>query len=296
MDIDIYKFLKKLNVNSSEVTAIGNHDLNRHFVYSFLEDNVEKVIKRYYVDYRLQKELEAYQIAKKSKIPTAKVLSYGRLDNHDYLIMEKVFGETLIKELNNTPNLSAIYKEMGEYLGALHNNRSNIPKDYKKTWMEQVSSCNNILMNLNCQDSTKQIFKDAYKIFTEEIEYITLNDIPFGYCHRDFDERNVMVKEGNISAIIDFEKSKYWNTELDLVQLYRKTLLGNLNLRNAFMEGYKSVMELQEAFNERLYLYLIADCLENCCWAYDQARSYFDENVEFLEKYLCEKGLGRLLY
>ncbi len=130
----------------------------------------------------------------------------------------------------------------------------------------------------------RNLLKRAYDEYQRLFDKTDFTNMPFGFCHNDFDSRNVMIKNGKITGIIDFEISGYGYIENDLINLQRKVFCKDKALAQAFFEGYCQYSKLDMSlYAARMKVNLLGDVIENCSWAYNQAKTYFDENIDFLK-------------
>lgn len=286
--INIETAFKDLKLNIDTYIPIGNHELKRHLVYEFCRENIPYIIKVYYKSNRVLREVEGLKVAKRLEIPCPKVIQYGNLNSgFEYIIMSKCQGEIMDKKGLSIEEKMPLYEKIGESLGKIHSYDTGHTENFKLKFINNVKKYIEEIRKLNLKSADLRVLERAYYYFMKNIEGVDFSYIPAGYCHNDFDERNIMVEEGNISGIIDFEISGKGNLELDLMPLYWKVLHKYRELEESFLRGYEKYMGISENFHKRKQLYYVAEAVGNCTWSYEQSPEYFRENIEFLR--LCLK-------
>lgn len=286
--IKIERAFKDLKLNVDKYIPRGNHELKRHLVYEFYRENIPYIIKIYYKSNRVLREVEGLNVAEKLQIPCPKIIQYGNLNSgFEYIIMSKCHGETMDKKELSIEKKILLYEKIGEYLGKIHSYDKCAMDNFKLKFINNVKKYIEDIRKVNLKSMDLRVLERSYDYFIKNIEAVDFSDVSIGYCHNDFDERNIMVEEENVSAIIDFEISGKGNLELDLMSLYWKVLHKHKELEESFLRGYERHMILSDNFHKRKQLYYVAEALGNCTWAYEQSPEYFHENIEFLR--LCLK-------
>lgn len=278
-----------LGIYAENIVPIGNHELKRHWVYGFRSNNRDQVIKIYYKERRLERELEAFKVLGASGIPMAELIAHGRLqDERPYMIVSKLPGVLLSKQQLSQADAIIYYAAMGDILGRMHSvpyKQENEPlqQQLDRYAKEAMSAIETGHMPLEDKKVLNHAY-ETYRLWMQETDYAQAH---FGFCHNDFDSRNILVKGYEISGIIDFEGAGYGYTENDLLNLHRKVFTTSTNLEKVFFQHYsRHVTFDHKAYLTRLKVNLLRDVLENCSWAFDQARSYYEENLHYLKTHL----------
>ena len=286
--ISIERAFRELNLNVDKYTPIGNHELKRHLVYEFYIENIPYIIKVYYKSNRVLREVEGLKIAQKLEIPCPNIIEYGNLNSgFEYIIMSKCQGEIMYKKMLSTEEKMPLYEKIGEYLGKINSYHMNNMDNFKLKFINSMKKHIEEIRKMNLKSIDLRVLERSYDYFMKNIEVMDFSNIPIGYCHNDFDERNIMIHEESISAIIDFEIFGKGNVELDLMSLYWKVLHKNKELEESFLRGYEKYITLSDEFHKRKQLYYVEEAVGNCTWSYEQANDYFNDNIEFLR--LCLK-------
>lgn len=159
-------------------------------------------------------------IYKNTKIPVPKILDFYKYEDKNYIFMEYIKGETLDKKWKNMDQnyRLKILLELKDYIDQLR----NITNSY-------IGSINNLPCNDSVFNDNKGPFKseiDFNKTIMKEFEKTmpgyfcnilkkTLkSDHSIVFSHGDISKRNIIINEGSISSIIDWEYSgfypEYW--------------------------------------------------------------------------------------
>ncbi|GAB0170008.1 hypothetical protein LSPCS325_34450 [Lysinibacillus sp. CTST325] len=103
------------------------------------------------------------------------------------------------------------------------------------------------------------------------VEYLILPTISTFFFHNK--------KSPIVSGIIDFESVRFGSTEIDFTKLYRDFLSVDVNLYNAYQEGYNSIRPLIDLENV-LPFYRFTDAINSIGWC---KRRGIEKNALFLE-------------
>lgn len=283
--------LAYLGIVPDEVVSVGNAELGRHHVVRLSSEGrflILKILGRK----RLEQEVAGLTAAKAAGIAAPDVLSWGMLPaGKPYILMTCLPGEPLAHTQLEEPESLTAYRDMGAMIASLHNLPATCPPDYVERLASKAAGHAAKLQALPLPPEDALLFADVYRRQAALLRQFFVPEEAFGYCHGDFDGRNVLVDAGRVSGLIDFETAYEGNTERDLSMLYRKLFLHpeHLSIRQAFEAGYAQVRPWPTGFHERLPAYLLDDCLENCAWSFTGARDYYDQMVGFLRKMMAAK-------
>lgn len=283
------------------IIPVGNHDIGRNLVYKVVIDGENRYIfKMYSLAKRRMREIEASELLRKSNVTVPKVVKYGELNSHEWILKEYIDGELLEKMYHrlDMDNQLLLFTQMGEELGKMHsskkfdfigdwNNKIKLDK-YVDYTISKIENSIEEIMNQDLPDI--KLLMKGVKILRDNYGFL-YNDIKESrLTHGDFDGRNILVTTVNgkykISAIIDFEACYPENCENDLVNLYFKYFWDNRQYEKAFLKGYNKYMVIQSEFYEKLKLYLISLIIDHCSWSYIRANDYYNSNIDFLKRLL----------
>lgn len=288
----IEAIFQELKISASNIQAIGNHELNRHKVYDFTESNITKIIKIYYKPNRQHSELQAFELLKPSNLPIPRILDYGILsDSSEYIIMSALSGTIMDKTEIEYENGLRLYEQLGDMLGRMHSIKStNLKIDVKSKADSCVKCAKDIIVELPLESDVRALLDEAFLEYDQLNNRIDFTNINIGFCHNDFDARNILISNDEITGLIDFEISGFGYTENDLINLHRKVFSVSKEIEEAFFKGYsRQILFDMKSYKERRRINLIRDIVENCSWAFVQAPKYFDENIEYLKRLMSEE-------
>lgn len=207
------KYIEEIyNLEIKKIEFINTGILNSNFlIYS---DGERYVLRIYEADRNLVEEEEELKLLETIAdfIPVPQIIKsqrglhieeYGTLK---FTLFSFIQGETLDKIDQG------VLREIAWYLGKFHkyseervrnyNRKSRIDLDF---YMSEI-------------EKSKIDFNEKEKIFSiyEELKNIDFNTLPKGIIHADIFPDNVIVKDGHINGIIDFNESYYGPYVYDL--------------------------------------------------------------------------------
>ncbi len=134
----------------------------------------------------------------------------------------------------------------------------------------------------------EQLFKKSIEKFEKMKQQLPSPDGP-SFVHMDFRPANIIVDNDKVSGIIDFESVRYGSTEIDFTKLYRDFLSVDVNLYDAYQEGYNSIRPLIDLENV-LPFYRFTDAFNSIGWCkrrgIEKNALFLEENLARLEKWL----------
>lgn len=306
----IEEVFKELYIDAAEINPVDSQGLSEHLVYQFVAGKEPFVIKVFHENDRMSKELMAYDVTERMRIPAARVYAFGTLNaGNDYMILTRVSGTAADKyTFHSKASQEAFYEEAGNLLSRFHDgvhiqnivNKFQLAtgrmtsvvmdaqgdylstENYKDNFIQSVSKDFEHLKKLSPDTKLEETAAKAFEWFMKRIDQVNFEDINFGYCHNDYNEQNIMTVQGDITGIMDFETAGFGNTERDICSIYMKTLYKDETLKQAFFEGYKKHKPISDEFEERLSLYLVAECYKKLIWALEQAPDFLGDYQTFL--------------
>lgn len=167
----------------------------------------------------------------KFKIRVPKVLDWGRKDDHDYILTSKVYGSKLSTLVKRGANIRDYLFCYGRALAQIH----ALDMETKKAKQRKI---NNI----------PEFDIEEYPELKGTYDYLISNQpmIEFdAFIHGDFHYGNVLFKNKNINAIIDWEYSGIGFKEQDIAWalILRPTqkFLNTYEEIEMFLRGYQSL-------------------------------------------------------
>lgn len=226
---EIYKLLQSDNISANEIEFYQENGN----VTSYLIDG-KYILKTSTSAFDEQVKLERV----KSLNLTPKIQSYGTYMisgcEYYYMLIDYIQGNELWSVAQNLSDKEKynIGKEISQFLNELHSISDvyydigfyipTIPQ-YGKTWkeghIEYAAILQNGLSNLNLELSSQQAISKAF-------EYIYSNIGSLNYqtgaklLHNDFHPKNIIVCNGGLAGVIDWECSQFGEADFDLAHLF----------------------------------------------------------------------------
>ncbi|MBI9015342.1 MAG: aminoglycoside phosphotransferase family protein [Clostridiales bacterium] len=293
------KIINQLIDDILEILPIGHHELKRHLVYRVITEQQDYVVKFFSFKNRLESEVKALQLLENSHVPVPKVINYGVIEGHDYMLYHYEEGITLDKVIHeiDPKNLETLYRQAGIYLKQIHTFGENEPygrlavssyNSHKEAMAYEISRIYNHLRQHKHPDEVIidrgiQALEDA-----RETEGIPIK----GLCHMDYNSRNILVKKVNscyeIIKIIDFEQAAITDIKRDLVNVYQKFIKNKHDLKS-FSEGYGENIS-GHVHSEEAKLYHLHYGLSICSWSLPVDTIHYQEGIDILKEYTDDRG------
>ena len=253
-------------------------------VYKCTLSNGENVfLKIPFSNLKYQRELEAYEILQ-GRVSIPKMLDHWSGD-------EECAGAFLLSELKGKPLTSDAVPAVAYQVGVLHAEMHSINPPANK----ELKGIKNEFPNWsNFIEEQFYSFADDVKVIIDEQLYLKSIEkfekmkqqlpSPDGpsFVHMDFRPANIIVNDEKVSGIIDFESVRFGSTEVDFTKLYRDFLSVDVNLFNAYQEGYNSIRPLID-LESVLPFYRFTDAFNSIGWC---KRRGIEKNAIFLEENL----------
>jgi Ser/Thr protein kinase RdoA (MazF antagonist) len=260
-------------------------------VYKCTLSNGEKVfLKIPFSNLKYQRELEAYEILK-GRVSVPVMLDYWSGD-------EDCAGAFLLSELKGKPLTSSDGPTVAYQVGILHaemhsirppatNVLSGIKNEFPN-WSNFVeeqfySFAQDVKTILD-----EQLYIESIERFEEMKKQLPSPDGP-SFVHMDFRPANIIVNDDQVSGVIDFESVRFGSTEVDFTKLYRDFLSVDIDLYDAYKEGYNSFRPLID-LDSVLPFYRFTDAFNSIGWCkrrgVEKNALFLEENLERLKQWL----------
>lgn len=283
--------------------AIGNHELNRHYVFLVSDtSNNEYVMKFYYKKISFEREYASLRLLEGKNVHTAKCLAYGHYKDVYWILINKIEGD-LFENMRfgmSQNELNSAYYSMGEELANIHaaysfdffgswdmngNSYEHI-KTYKESFLKSRDFDVRLIMNNPLPHKEELI--DAIQVM--ESKYFLLDDLSEScLCHRDYDGRNILVKkEGDkfvVTASLDYEHAIPFHYSWDFLNMHHKYFLNDEIGKEHFYTGYESVRNVPRLSGDLLSFYLLCIGIQICSWAYNRSLSYYEKGLKLIRTY-----------
>lgn len=294
------KVINQLIDDITEIIPIGHHVLKRHLVYRVITEQQDYVVKFYYIKNRFESEVKALQLLENSQVPVPKVIKYGVIEGHDYILYHYEEGVTLDKVIHqiDPTNLEALYKQAGIYLKRIHAFGAQEPfgrlavssyNSHEEAMAHEISRIYHHLKQYKHPD--EMIINEGI----QALEYVRdTESLPIkGLCHMDYSSRNILVKKVNnryeIVKIIDFEQAAITDIKRDLVNVYQKFTKNKHDLK-PFSKGYGEDIS-GHIHSEEARLYHLHYGLSICSWSLPVDKIHYQEGISILKEYTDGRGV-----
>jgi len=245
---------------------------------------------------KLKKEKDIYELLAKMGIPVPKVYTYDsskEILEFPYIIMEKIKGSSLNdiwSSMKKTSKLQQMQK-IGELMGKIHsitfdnfgddfsNDKFNGIKTYKEFMKKHVKNILNNVKDSKVLEENK--IKKIQKYF-EENKYFNITP-KASLLHGNFNYDNLLVENGIIHGIVDWEWAKSMHNEEEAGTFFYRILKEDKEFISSFKKGYEKYIKLNKGFNQRYkaynllyYLKVLPDVKK---WVHrpDKQKEYYEE-------------------
>lgn len=249
-----------------------------------LSDSENIFLKIPFSKLKYQRELEAYEILK-GRVSIPVMLDYWSGD-------AECSGAFLLSELKGKPLTAKDTPTVAYQVGVLHaemhltrppaNKVLTGIKDEFANWSNFVEKQFYSFAEDVKDILDEKLYKKSIETFDKMKHQLPSPDGP-SFVHMDFRPANIIVDDDKVSGIIDFESVRFGSTEIDFTKLYRDFLSVDVNLYNAYQEGYNSIRPLIDLENV-LPFYRFTDAFNSIGWC---KRRGIEKNALFLEENLA---------
>lgn len=226
-------------------------------------------------DNGLERNVKAYQLLEDTEIPVPELVTEElhryKDDSQEwkYYISECLPGKSLESQM--TPELT---KESGKILAKLHNFQSYdeagwlLPEEneFSVVPFEEGSFKEYVLQNWResietFEDEGWNELTEKSRNFLETYGKQLPKDIEPVFCQDDFSTQNIMVEDGEITGIIDFDMAHAGHSHRDLVKAANGFWMidpgEDTEIREDLYEGYRREKGLEEDFNQNEPIYRV---------------------------------------
>lgn len=281
--------LKRFRLETVAVNEV--EDSFSSMVYKCVLRNGETVfVKIPYTRVKYERELAAYEILA-GHVPIPQLLDYWAGDDN-------CPGAFLLSELKGHPLSEKASPEVAYQIGAL------------QAAMHQIQPSNTIESGTiqNEFPHWHEFIEKQFYSFAEHVQEILDQDVfmaslnkfeqmkgklpaPDGpsFVHMDFRPANIIVDEGQVSGMIDFESVRFGSTEIDFTKIHRDFLKGNPRLINSYQEGYTSIRPMIN-LEAVLPFYRFIDAFNSIGWSQKRGLeknfAFYEANLRILKEML----------
>ncbi|MFG6114877.1 homoserine kinase [Halobacillus sp. MO56] len=295
--------------SDSELAHImGNYDMGKYLDSdSFTEGRVQtnisiqttkgQFVLRYYESRSFESvsfEVHLLSYLKERKFPCPKPFRnkqedfIGIYDSKPYVVFDYLEGYH-VQEPNQKQK-----KQVIQSAAQLHNLTMNyIPICKESRWNYNIEFCKKQAQEVSHRINTKNS-KAKFSWLENELKNLNLpKSLPKGICHADFDFSNILFRNEEFNALLDFDDANYTYLLFDLVNLieswaWRHDKDEILNFREAkkIVDEYRKHRLLTEEETHHLFDVYKLSILIDCIWLFERGEIddfYEKRKINFLD-------------
>lgn len=257
-----------------------------------LESGERLVLKIPFVHHKLQRELYALRFLEDG-LPVPQVVDVWQPADGSpgALLMTLLPGKTISGMV--TP---ALAYQLGSLLARLHTHKlahfGDVLDDTPPTevgWWQILVQKFHQWEPLCAAVLEPQLLQHALEIFGKLSTNLPEPDGPC-YAHFDYRPGNVLVQNGQITGLIDFESARGGSADLDFIKIKNEVWDNQPECRQPFLDGYSSVRVLPE-IERTLPFYTLYNAFGGVAWCVRRDKPddpFFDENLRRLKQFLSQ--------
>ena len=244
-----------------------------------------------------EKELGTLLHAKYNhQIPTPKIVSIdtsGQIIDEPFFIYEYIPGEIFGKQIASLdfPRRQALYSNLGQILAKMHLDQRPEPgalfyRNYTFTFEPYNWDCSmgefylsgqeeDFKFNLDhgFKEKFPQLYEGCKVIWGKYKDYLLVDVSPVGFVHNDLLADNVIVREGELQAIIDWEQADYSGVLYDLARtergLFRRIIFlpeqERSLLQRTFLDAYATIRPIEPAYFQQRVAHHLVQAMDDLC-------------------------------
>jgi aminoglycoside phosphotransferase (APT) family kinase protein len=222
--------------------------------------------------HEMENNLNCFQYFQDSEVPVPQIVTeeVREYDSSLYIIVEDLKAETLNEDI--TPEKT---RDSGKYLAYIHSSQSFD----KAGWWEWEDGEPEVIgfpddslkgrIEDNLEDNLEYFREEGIDWLVEVSErflddYLGLIPTNFEavFVHHDYNPGNILVEDGEIVGILDFDYAHSSHGQRDLVKAANNFWIRGKVDRENIYEGYREVGELDESFNQNEPLYRLETLID----------------------------------
>jgi fructosamine-3-kinase len=276
----VKKIFDDLNL---DVINLGRIKTLSNYVYKVKTNKGNYYLKIYVSDSKKAFKLaNLYDLLSKNGVLVPSVLKYDEscsLIKHPFLVLSEVQGDLLVDvfESFSRTNLERFYYDFGRVVGKIHSIKFDKfgecfdgktvegysfidfkgPFDsWKDFFMEIIKKRLGVLKNSELDDLVEPM-----RSWFESKLFLLDFDVMPSLIHEDLNQKNVFVKNGVVSGVIDFDDSFIGHNEEELMRLEGANFSNDSLLKDSFFKGYTEIINLDEGYEKRRIIYYLSRLL-----------------------------------
>ncbi|PIN81975.1 hypothetical protein COV11_00370 [Candidatus Woesearchaeota archaeon CG10_big_fil_rev_8_21_14_0_10_30_7] len=242
-----------------------------------------------------------YPLLLEKNIPVPKVIKYDdslKLVKQPYLIITEIEDQMLCDVIDTMSKEDKIYfyYEFGKIIAKIHSiTFDKFGETFDGKTVQSFTEANDKGPFDNWKDMHKEIIKFRLNIFrNSSFEYLIEPiaswfeknsnlidyDITPRLLHIDLNQKNVFVKDNQISGIIDFDGAFVGHNEEELMRTEGANFSNDPELKQSFFKGYTEIIKLDSDYEQRRKYYYFARLLVHTDCIIQYGKSYVDVEKE----------------
>jgi len=280
----VEKAIKALNLNVSMINPVTESYSSIVRILE-LEDGKRVVLKIPFTREKLLREEKVLNLLKLNPlVPELLDIWGGDESSVGALLLSYIDGEPM-----SLPASENVIYEMGKALAMIHSVKINQFEldDVEEDWCRSVRcKVEGWVSEIRNSISQSMLLK-IDKFLNEYV--MTLNQVD-GPClvHFDYRPGNILVRNGKVVGVIDFESSRGGSAEIDFTKVSNQIWSEYPASKKIFLDGYQSTRELPK-LDEVLPIYSFYHAVGGITWCVRREKlddPFFQENLSALESIL----------
>ncbi|NOU93324.1 phosphotransferase [Paenibacillus sp. LMG 31456] len=244
------------------------------------------------IPYNKQKLYREHEILKRldGHLPVPKVLDYWEGD-------DSISGALLLEAIDGEPVSGHASRTLAFEIGCLHAQLHNVvmpgygvdhPDGFQQVegndWRAYIQGCFG-----DCKKTCQEVLEP--ELYDKCLDYFdgVFSQLPEpdGPClvHMDFRPGNLLVRDGRLVGLIDFESARGGSSEVDFTKVDRYLLANDPQAKESYIKGYQSVRPIID-LDTVLPFYSFFDAFSAVVWCktrgLEKNRSFLDESIGVL--------------
>lgn len=256
---------KELGETPDSIDEIIGGVMNNTLRLKYGEESFILQINKSTERHEMENCLNCFQFFKDSKVPVPEIITeeVKEYESGLYVIVEDLKATTVNEDITESAT-----KISGKYLAYIHDSKSF----EKAGWWDWENGEPTVIgfPGDSLKSRIRNNLEDNLEFFREEnIDWLAevterfldsyIENVPTGFepvfVHHDYNPGNILVENGEIKGILDFDYAHASHAQRDLVKAANNFWIrGDVDRKNIY-EGYREVRKLDEFFkqNEPLY-------------------------------------------
>ncbi|MFP4401769.1 MAG: phosphotransferase [Candidatus Nanoarchaeia archaeon] len=223
-----------------------------------------------------------YSLLSKHEIPTPQVIIYDNSSTqikNPYIILREVEGKPIKEVITTLSEIQKLelYSNLGEVVGRIHSitfdmfgesldmktvgksNEAN-KKGPFHSWIDMHREIINSRLKLFRNSSFEDLIKPIQYYFKNHSHLFEYDVVP-RLLHTDLNQKNIFINKNQITGIIDFDDAIVGHSEEEIMRIEGAHFTNNSQLKEAFLRGYTSIVDLDENYEKRRIFYYLSRLL-----------------------------------